>query len=233
MATRALSGQQFQQQALFEYKPKPMHNPVEFLREGVERFLASRGQNYQPPRPDLQNRGVLGLQRALAYEKEPDQGPEAMEAYGAFRRDLGDQWNFLTGHAPAGMAVKVEPTAEDPYPDPNAMRDDLANNRRLRIFATDAPGSTPHPVLSNEENDRFRAVHDAFGHAAIGSTFSRHGEEQAFQSHAQMFSPEALPALRSETRGQNSEVVYRNDGQFPDWQRAVALPSDKELSRRG
>lgn len=217
------------QLSLFEYSPKPMHEPVGFVQQGAEHYVASRGGTYQTPPPDLQNRGHLGLARALAYEREPHLSDRAVSAYGHFKSDLADQYDFMTGHMPAGMGVKVETTPHDPYPSPDDMRNDLAQNRRIKVYATDAPGSSPNAVLSNEENDRFRAVHDVFGHAGPGSSFSRNGEEIAYQSHAQMFRPEALPALRSETRGQNSEMIYRNAGTFPDEQRAVALPSDRDL----
>lgn len=217
------------QDPLFEYEPKPVHQPVDFVQAGAERFVAARGGRYRVPRPDLQNRGALGLARALAYENEPHLSDRAVESYGHFKSDLDDQYNFMTGHMPAGMAVKVEAVPHDPYPSPDDMRNDLAQNRRIKVFATDAEGSSPNAVLSTEENDRFRAVHDVFGHAGPGSSFSRNGEEIAYQSHAQMFRPEALPALRSETRGQNSAMIYRNAGVFPDEQRAVALPSDRDL----
>ena len=71
------------------------------------------------------------------------------------------------------------------------MRTDLAQNRRIKTYATDAPGSSPNVALTNEQNDQFRAAHEVFGHAGVGSSFSRHGEEIAYQSHAQMFRPDA------------------------------------------
>lgn len=215
------------QDPLFEYKPKPHHPPVDFIREGAERYQAERGKTYTAPRPDLQNDPVRGALRARAYTQAPNLDSPAAQSYDAFRRDLSSQWNHLTGHGPAGLGVKVDVTPHDPYANPNEMRDDLAQNRRMKVFSTAATGH--HPVLSDEENDQFRAVHDAFGHAAIGSSFSRNGEEQAYESHAQMFSPEALPALRSETRGQNSVLIQ--SGQFPE-QKATAIPSDRELVKQ-
>lgn len=218
------------QDPLFEYEPKPVHQPVDFLQQGAKQYVASRGGTYHAPSPDLQNDPVRGVLRGRAYEAAPNLDATAQRSYGAFRSDLSDQYNHLTGHGPAGLGVKVEVTPHDPYADPNEMRNDLAQNRRIKVFSTAATGS--HPVLSDEENDRFRAVHDAYGHAAIGSSFSRHGEEQAYEHHSQMFSPEALPALRSEARGQNSSMVYLHGGQFSAEQRAVALPSDRELRQR-
>ena len=93
-------------------------------------------------------------------------------------------------------------------------------------MATESTGG--HHFFTNEENDKFRAVHDTFGHAAIGRGFSRHGEEAAFLSHRQMFPPEAHAALTSETRGQNSFLNYGPTGDFPDQSpgtKLIGLPS--------
>ena len=90
-----------------------------------------------------------------------------------------------------------------------------------------------HPYLSDEVNDRFRAVHDAFGHAAIGRGFDRNGEEAAYQSHAEMFTATALPALASETRGQNSALNYGGygtRGEFPPQKFDVLPPRDLAIS---
>jgi hypothetical protein len=82
---------------------------------------------------------------------------------------------------------------------------DIMENKRLQVrgsaqdFAID-----PHPLLSAEENDMFRAVHDFFGHAASGRGVAQNGEEAAWVSHSQMFSTEARKAMTTETRGQNS-----------------------------
>ena len=57
-------------------------------------------------------------------------------------------------------------------------------------------------------------MHDVFGHAKHGVGFRAAGEENAFQSHARMYSPEALPAATSETRGKNSWVNFGPHSQF-------------------
>jgi hypothetical protein len=74
----------------------------------------------------------------------------------------------------------------------------------------------------------FRAVHDAFGHAKHGVGFRARGEENAFQSHARMYSPEALPAVASETRGQNSWVNYGPYGA----KNRTASPIDTEYAEQ-
>jgi hypothetical protein len=88
---------------------------------------------------------------------------------------------------------------------------DIAQNRNLNVFR----GGDEHEYLKNvdpvtglTENEMFRAVHDMFGHAGSGSSFQPKGEEVAFLSHSQMYSPLARLAMASETRGQNSWVNY-------------------------
>ena len=73
----------------------------------------------------------------------------------------------------------------------------------------------PHPFLGRLDpatgqslNDRFRAVHDLFGHAAEGYGFGPRGEENAWIRHCHMFSAGAQKALTTETRGQNSWVNF-------------------------
>ena len=49
--------------------------------------------------------------------------------------------------------------------------------------------------------DKFRAVHDYFGHIKDGNGFRAGGEENAWRSHAAMYSPLARRAMTTETRG--------------------------------
>ncbi len=57
-------------------------------------------------------------------------------------------------------------------------------------------------------NDIFRAVHDYFGHAKEGVGFFADGEENAWRGHASLYTRDALPAMTSELRGQNSWVNF-------------------------
>jgi hypothetical protein len=70
------------------------------------------------------------------------------------------------------------------------------------------------PATGLNENEMFRAVHDAYGHGIHGNPFGAKGEEIAYHTHAQMYSPLARIAASGETRGQNSNVNYtlRNHG---------------------
>jgi hypothetical protein len=141
------------------------------------------------------------------------------------RDDVNQQYEHMTLPVEkGGMGLRHEVTKHDPYPTASAMAHDVAHGR-IQTMATAATG--PHAILSNQENDRFRAVHDVFGHAATGRGFSRHGEEAAWRSHVQMFSPEAKEAMTSETRGQNSVVNYSPQLQKFVPQSEAAVPMSK------
>jgi hypothetical protein len=90
------------------------------------------------------------------------------------------------------------------------LRDALVNNHLYTYRGGDV-----HPLLNEMDefyglnsNEKFRAVHDFFGHGTTGATFGRKGEETAYGAHAQTLSPMARIAAAAETRGQNSFVNY-------------------------
>lgn len=105
------------------------------------------------------------------------------------------------------------------------MREELRAGKPFDIYG----GGEPHPALADVDpatglnaNEKFRAVHDYFGHLGTQkpNTFGPRGEENAWLSHKQMYSPLAEPAMTAETRGQNSYVNYVN-------------PKNLELRRQG
>lgn len=81
-------------------------------------------------------------------------------------------------------------------------------------------------TLSDYDNDMFRAVHDAFGHAAIGCGFDEHGEEAAWLAHSYLYSPLARQALTTETRGQNCALIYGSHGEGFPVQKIALLPEE-------
>ncbi|MEV7229780.1 hypothetical protein AB0M79_22545 [Polymorphospora sp. NPDC051019] len=166
---------------------------------------------------------AVGVAIADAYASAPVRDERAYPAYAAFCRETVRQYHFMVGRAEfGGLGVTVRIVDTDPYPDAAAMLADL-RRRRLKVWASAASGN-PHPYLSDAENDMFRAVHDVFGHAAIGRGFDRHGEEAAWLKHSTMYSPLAGRALATETRGQNCVRIFRcGDGRFPA-QKVVLLP---------
>jgi len=136
--------------------------------------------------------------------------PVVQKSYAAMKSDIDDQWDFATHK----MGMDMEPwTAEgQPYKNSKEMAADVRNNHHLYFFqGGDMPAD--HPLAEDAGNgltynDKLRAVHDLFGHATNENQFGPAGEERAWREHRQMFSPEAIPAVTTETRGQNSWVNF-------------------------
>ncbi|HWG98133.1 MAG TPA: hypothetical protein VNV66_02170 [Pilimelia sp.] len=195
-----------------------------YLRAGAQR-LCRPGDDPVAPGAYARVRldPLLGAAIADAYVAAPARDERAFPAYAALCRETVRQYHFLVGRVEfGGLGVAVRVVDEDPYPDAEAMAEDL-RHRQLRVFASAATGN-PHPYLSDGENDMFRAVHDAFGHAATGRGFDPHGEEAAWWKHRAMYSPLARRALATETRGQNCALVFHYQGDRFPRQKAVLLP---------
>jgi hypothetical protein len=188
-------------------------------------YAANRGLLYNP----LERYAQVDVERAKRianeYEKTAN-NPQALptkKSYDALIDETQAQYEALKK---AGYKFEFMPKSGDPYGNPRNAINDLVQNKHLYVFPTESGfGGTrakealkQNPLLKKTDetwdgkpvlaNDMFRAVHDVFGHAQRGVGFRAGGEENAFQSHARMFSPEALPAATSETRGQNSWVNF-------------------------
>lgn len=158
-----------------------------------------------------------------SYDQLPDFDPGAVPHFKAMKEETGRQFEFLTSaRKHGGMGINVDVTKENPYDDAPSMMRDLHENRHISVLSTASTGG--HPYFSNDENDKFRAVHDTFGHAALGRGFDRHGEEAAFQAHSQMYSAYARRAMATETRGQNSAFISAGGGDNFVPQKVALLP---------
>jgi hypothetical protein len=163
-------------------------------------------------------------QIAQDYEAAPSFDKAAVPSFKAFGQETERQFDFLTKpKAQGGLGINVEVSETDPYKRARDMMEDIRHNARLRVLSTASTGG--HPYLTNDQNDMFRAVHDAFGHAAVGRGFDPHGEEAAYRSHSSMFSPLARGAMTTETRGQNSALNFGSDpGKFVEQKVALLTP---------
>lgn len=151
------------------------------------------------------------------YDSLPNLDKSSLPSFNAMRDEVNKQHDFMTNR----LGIRTQAVDHDPYPDVHAMVDDVNKNKTLKVMGTAVTGG--HPYFSDDDNDKFRAVHDFFGHAATGRSFDRHGEQAAYLAHAQMFSPHALGALTSETAGQNSSLIL--NGQFGP-QKVAAMHPD-------
>jgi hypothetical protein len=160
---------------------------------------------------------------AAAYDAMPamDDSEETLKTWDLVASVVEDQFTMLTKE----LGIKVVYTDTDPYESYHDMLREVEQTGVLEVLRTEATGG--HPYWPNEVNDKFRAVHDAFGHLATGRGFDRHGEEAAFQAHRSMFPEEAWPALATELRGQNQFLLHT--GEFGE-QKIGFLPV--ELQKR-
>ncbi|MEO0369663.1 MAG: hypothetical protein AAF197_12930 [Pseudomonadota bacterium] len=130
-------------------------------------------------------------------------------AYQAFSEKTTRQYDWLLS-----SGVRFIHQDSDPYEGKSqpskAMTEDVLKSGLLRVHR----GGKEHHYLHEKDanglsvNDKFRAIHDVFAHAMEGNSFGPKGEEQAWQYHVRMFSPPAVIAMTTETRGQNNWVNF-------------------------
>jgi hypothetical protein len=208
-------------------------DPVAGIASGAQRYARSKGLEYNPNGLDqVQVDPVRGHAQYLSFRDAPQQrdpsaplSPHMQRSYEALRKETVEQYDFLTKpEHEGGLGIGVSVVHEDPYTASTTgsvagsqqMARDVSEKRHISILSTQATGGS-HSFFTDAENEKFRAVHDVFGHLGTGRGFSRNGEEAAFQSHRQMFTPAAHAALAAETRGQNSYLNYRTTGaEFPE-----------------
>jgi hypothetical protein len=154
---------------------------------------------------------------AKAYDDMPERSrdPKVIASWDSAARQIDSQFEKLTGE----LGIRVQFVTRDPYRDFHNMREEVERTGTLKVLRTSSTGG--HPYWSDETNDRFRAVHDAFGHLGTGRGFDRHGEEAAYQAHRSMFSRDAHLALATELRGQNNALIQTGEFQV---QKIGALP---------
>lgn len=153
---------------------------------------------------------------ADAYDAMPlddSDNPAVAIAYTALAQEVVQQWQWAVDH---GMVFEPWTGEGEAY----AGADDYADaftpdadifHRHLYFFTGGEPNrfmARIDPSTNLPVNDMFRAIHDYYGHAAMGADFGPRGEENAWVSHMQMFTPLARRALTTETRGQNSWVNF-------------------------
>jgi hypothetical protein len=204
--------------------PGPVKNVVQAARAYAE----ARGLPVRRQGEYVQNDPALGKRIADAYEamKHQPNNPKVKAAYQAMADETMAQYEFVKA---TGLKVEfIKPDQENPYASPKQVLADLQKGH-LWVFPTESGfGSSEADVKDNPllaptgevvdghklvVNDVFRIVHDFFGHGIEGSSFGPRGEENAWQSHMRLYSAAALPAVTSETRGQNSWVNYGPHGE--------------------
>ena len=201
----------------------------------AQQYAADKGLIYNPLKTYTEVDADRAKRLAIAYQlmKNDTNNPAVKKAYSNMIDETMDQYDALRKQ---GYKFDFMPQGVDVYGNPRNAINDVVTNQHLSVFPTVQGFGGPSAAVASEANplllktgekwggqdvtanDVFRAVHDVFGHAKHGVGFRAAGEENAFQSHARMYSPKALPAATSETRGQNSWV---NFGPYGDVNRSA------------
>lgn len=178
---------------------------------------------------------ATGIVDAISRTKRGTNWERCREAYEDFKRQTRAMWRLLTD----GLGVTVEVWDErwgfgdDAYESAAQQVHDLIVNRHLWInrgefFIGEDRASdtgTNHPWMTAEEYFRFRAVHDAFGHASVGAGFDRHGEYATWIVHWSMYEPPGRDAMTTEYRGVNT-FLWMTGQRMPPEHWGILLPED-------
>ena len=200
--------------------------------DAARRYAEKAGMGYEPLTQYAPIDQKMASKIAAEYDLMEDapNDPEVKAAYNAMIDETLAQYEEILR---SGLNVQFI-KGDDPYGNPRNAILDVINNNRMYVFSTrdgyGMDGITQQDLASNPmlretpyrtadgdpmlANDVFRVVHDYFGHIKNGVGFRARGEENAWQSHAAMYSTLARRAMTSETRGQNSWVNFGPDAAF-------------------
>jgi len=208
---------------------RTVFGPFKAARDAARKYMADAGLAFTPPTTYAKVDEARAKRIAQAFEdmKHDPADPQVAAAYRAMIDETLAQWQAIKD---TGLKVEFI-RGEDPYAaTPRLAILDVVENNHLWVFPTDSGfGSSDLDVSDNPllektgevidghelvANDVFRIVHDYFGHIKDGNGFRADGEENAWQSHAAMYSPLARRAMTTETRGQNSWVNFGPKAEF-------------------
>lgn len=197
--------------------------PIREFEDVAETFARKHGNSLPSEYAPFDEDRARRIAEAYDVMRHDPLDPQVRRSYDALIDETMDQYKALEG---TGAKFEfLRPGEVDPYAASPALGYlDLLENGRLKVFPTDSGFGTLSDISDNPllrrvgrvgdledatANDAFRVVHDALGHFGPGNPFFRHqGEERAWDMHRRAYSPEALPAMTSETRGQNSWVNF-------------------------
>lgn len=189
------------------------------VKKVAQAYMKERGLPFDGVKPEPKIVPEQAMRRAddyVAMDHAPN-SPLVKQSYDSLGSEIEKQYDFLVNKA----GVKIEPWTSEgqPYASSKHMVEDVEKNNHLWYFPSEQgfgmeEAAAGNPLLAKGArngvvlNDQLRAVHDYFGHAQHGFEFGPKGEEGAWMEHTKMLPKDAVGALTTETRGQNSFVNF-------------------------
>jgi hypothetical protein len=214
----------------------------------VQEEAQAYNRRYDLPPIDHDTYYSINIERAGriadAYDALPvddADNPLVANAYRALAREVVQQYRHAIMN---GMTFEPWTGEGDAYVDAGKDYDvqecfrviaDIRDNQHLFFFTGGSPNrfmSQMEPSTGLPVNDLFRAIHDYYGHAAMGADFGPRGEENAWVCHMQMFTPAAQHALTTETRGQNSWVNFGRQNYDEQGNYKNIAPQDRPFAQQ-
>lgn len=201
--------------------------PLKIIHDAHRSYMERKGLPPVTPNTYVDATPETSSKVALAFEnmKHSPNDPIVLKSYNKLVEETLDQYQTIKD---TGLKIEFIPDgAADPYSSPSKLLADIKDNNHLWVFPTSDGFGTLNAIKDNpllgmtkevvggkqlQANDVFRIVHDYFGHGLEGASFGARGEENAWLSHSGMYSKEALGAMTTETRGQNSWVNFGPHG---------------------
>jgi len=205
------------------------------IRAMARSYMEKAGLPYNPPTKYAKVDPARAKRIAAAYDEMADNPdhPLTRASYEAMIKETLAQYEAAKA---AGFKAEFwnPRTQKDPYDaSPRLAVEDVRDNHHMWVYPTYAGYGSGEPISEEDArrnpmlqltgetwngipvtvNDIFRAVHDYFGHAKEGVGFRHDGEENAWRSHASMYSPLARMAMTTETRGQNNWLNFGPHGE--------------------
>jgi hypothetical protein len=162
----------------------------------------------------MENIDYIKYEIGRAYCEDNFLGEEGRYVANAFKV-INRCTNILFNNIP----YEVEFTKEDPYESAKEMREKVKETKLIKIY-TEFDG---HPFLNEEQNSKFRAVHDVFAHLVCGCPFTFEGEYTAYLEQRKYYPNWTWNVLFAEIPAQTCAYYYSNSFDFK--QRAIEAPT--------
>lgn len=210
-------------------KDPALNKPLQIAQRYTQETLGADFKAPDLPESTLAKQSAIARTHELALSDSPQYKSAVFDAYAQAMPDVLEQagaknYDDLMEKAYRQLAKETDAQfqvlpfnfsyhrgGEGNYGGTRELLEDLHGNRHMYVYQ----GGDRHDFLNQvddvtglNENEKFRAVHDAMGHGIYGNEFGPKGEETAWAIHQQMYSPLARLAMTAETRGQNSLVNY-------------------------